>query len=308
MVFEGNLCDVRGILVGNAQDEVARTGVTAVVCEAGAACGVDVRGAAPGSRETDLLRAGAMVREAHAILLCGGSAFGLAAADGAMRYLEEKGIGLDVGVARVPIVPAAVLFDLSVGNPAVRPTAAMGYEACQCAADTFSQGLFGAGCGATVGKLIPGVAPHRGGLGSASIRLLSGVTVAAIAAVNAVGDVYHPHTGALVAGGSVDGRMISAQDLMIAGTQPDAPLFRNTTIGVVATDAKLTKEQANRLALVAHDGLARAVRPAHTEVDGDTIFALATGTHEAAPEMISLCAAAAEAFARAIYNAVVADG
>lgn len=307
-MFEGSLCDVQGIRVGNAQDVTARTGVTAVLCPDGAVAGVDVRGAAPGSRETDLLRTGASVRAVHAVLLCGGSAFGLAAVDGAMRYLEDLGIGLDTGICRVPIVPAAVLFDLAVGSSTVRPTAEMGYAACRAASDVFAQGPFGAGCGATIGKLIPGADWRRGGLGSSSLRLAGGTTVAAIAAVNAAGDVYHPHTGMLLAGGTVNGKMVSAHDALIAGARTDAPLFRNTTIGVVATDAKLTKEQANRLALVAHDGLARSVRPAHTEVDGDTVFALATGACDEPAEMIALCAAAAEAFARAVCNAVVAGG
>lgn len=305
-MFEGSLCDVRGLLVGSAQDNEAKTGVTAVLCKKGAACGVDVRGAAPGTRETDLLRCGAMVREAHAVLLCGGSAFGLAAADGAMRYLREQGVGLDVGVARVPIVPAAVLFDLGVGRADAYPTAEMGYMACQSAGGRFSQGPYGAGCGATVGKMIPGAAPHRGGLGSASIALPGGVTVAAIAAVNALGDVVHPHTGALLASGLVEGRPVSAEALLFGGERGVQMPGQNTTIGIVATDAVLTKEQANRLALVAHDGLARAVRPAHTEMDGDTIFALATGESGAGVQMIALCAAAAEVFARAVCNAVLA--
>ncbi len=305
-MFEGSLCDVRGLKVGSAQDREARTGVTAVICEKGAVCGVDVRGASPGTRETDLLRPGAQVRAAHAVLLCGGSAFGLAAADGAMRYLEERGIGFDTGVARVPIVPAAVLFDLSVGRPDVRPDAAMGYRACEAAAQAFEQGAFGAGCGATVGKLVPGAAPGRGGLGSASIRLPGGATVAALAAVNAAGDVFHPHTGALLAAGTVDGRPAPVESLLVSGETPRVFPGQNTTIGVVATDAVLTKEQANRLALCAHDGLARSVRPAHTEVDGDTIFALATGVFAGEAEMVSLCAAAAEAFARAVANAVEA--
>lgn len=330
-MYKGTLCDIAGMRVGHAQNEEAKTGVTAILCPAGTIGGVDVRGAAPGTRETDLLRCGAMVREMHAIMLCGGSAYGLAAADGAMRYLEEKGIGLDVGVAKVPIVPAAVLFDLSYGQAAIRPDANMGYTACQKASRFFAQGSIGAGTGATIGKLIPGTTPGKGGIGSASLTLASGATVAAIAAVNAVGDIYNPHTGSLIASGTMYGHPMAIRDALIDKHEPDGDnpridknaqaayrkqndrctlaggIGQNTTIGVVATDAKLTKEQVNRLALMAHDGLARTIFPAHTEMDGDTIFALATSTWEGTIEMISLGAAAAEVFARAILNAVEAS-
>lgn len=302
-MFNGTLCDVAGLRVGHAQNELAKTGVTVVLCPHGTIGGVDVRGAAPGTRETDLLRCGSTVRDVHAIMLCGGSAFGLAAVDGAMRYLEEKGIGLDVGVAKIPIVPAAVLFDLSCGESATRPDAKMGYAACQKASRFFAQGSVGAGTGATIGKLIPGITPGKGGIGSASLTLASGVTVSAIAAVNAVGDIYHPHSGVLLASGTMHGKPMTIQNALFEGQTLAGAIGQNTTIGVVATDAKLTKEQANRLALMAHDGIARAISPAHTEMDGDTIFALATGTWVGAVEMISLGAAAAEVFARAIVNA-----
>ncbi len=305
-MFEGTLCDVKGLLVGHMEDVEARTGVTAVLCPKGAVGGVDVRGAAPGTRETDLLHCGATVREANAILLCGGSAFGLAAADGAMRWLEEKGCGVDVGVTKVPIVPAAVIFDLAVGRADVRPDAAMGYAACELAGGAFRQGAYGAGCGATVGKMLPGGQPARGGQGSASIRLAGGVTVAALAVVNAAGDVYHPHTGAVLAAGTLGETMVPVESLLFGGTRPAGTPGQNTTIGVVATDAALTKEQVNRLALVAHDGLARTVRPVHTDLDGDTIFALATGEGGGEVNMVVLCAAAAEVFARAVANAVTA--
>jgi len=305
-VFEGNLCDVRGIQVGNAQDQDAGTGVTAILCPEGAMPGVDVRGAAPGTRETDLMRCGAAVRSVHAVLLCGGSAFGLAAADGAMRWLEERGYGLDVGVAKVPIVPAAVIFDLTYKRADTRPGPAMGYAASEAAGASFAQGAYGAGCGATLGKLLPGSVPHKGGLGSASVRLAGGVTVAALAVVNAAGDVYHPHTGELMACGLVEGKPAPAEGPLFSGTRAEGLIGRNTTIGVVATDAALTKEDANRLATVAHDGLARAIRPAHTDLDGDTVFALATGRAAGNPGMPALCAAASEAFARAVANAVEA--
>lgn len=305
-MYSGTICDVAGIRVGHAQHREAKTGVTAVLCLRGAIGGVDVRGAAPGTRETDLLRCGAMVREVHAVMLCGGSAFGLAAADGAMRWLEAYQIGLDVGVAKVPIVPAAVLFDLSYGRSDIRPNAAMGYEACQNASETFAQGSVGAGTGATIGKLIPGVTPGKGGIGSASLRVGNGMTVAAIAAVNAAGDIYNPQSGELVACGSAQGLPMPIKASLFESGPRAGGIGQNTTIGIVATDAKLTKEQANRLALTAHDGLARVIFPAHTEIDGDTIFALATGASDKAADMISLGAAAAEVFARAIINAVEA--
>lgn len=305
-MYEGSLTDVRGLRVGHAQDDGARTGVTAILCPEGTVGGVSVRGAAPGTRETDLLRPGASVRGPHAVLLGGGSAFGLAAADGAMCWLEEMGVGVQVGPVRVPIVPMAIIFDLLRGRADIRPDAAMGYAACGAASDgPVVQGAVGAGCGATVGKLVPGGVPSAGGLGSASLLLPNGYTVAALAVVNAAGDVYDPRTNALLASATAEGRPVTAEGMLLDGGALASPLGRNTTIGVVATDAPLTKEQVNRLADVAHDGLARAVRPAHTEADGDTIFALATGGHPAAvSETVSLCAAAAEAFARAVANAV----
>ncbi len=302
--FEGSITDVADIRVGQVQDKKACTGVTAIRCGTQAVGGVDVRGAAPGTRETDLLSPGNLVQGPHAVLLCGGSAYGLAAADGAMRFLREAGVGLDVGVGIVPIVPAAVLFDLACGASDVFPDAGMGYAACQAATREVAQGRVGAGAGATVGKLIPGTQPQFGGIGTASVRV-GGVTVGAIVAVNAAGDVYHPHTGEWLAGGTLpDGKPVRAQEVLCSGAQVGTPIGRNTTIGVVATDAKLTKEQAMRLATVAHDGIARCVRPAHTQVDGDTIFSVATCQNSEDAPFIALCAAATEAMARAIYNAV----
>jgi len=305
-MFHGNLCDIPGLLVGHAQDDDAKTGVTAILCPKGAVCGVDVRGAAPGTRETDLMRCGAAVRAVHAVLLCGGSAFGLAAADGAMRFLSERKIGLDVAGITVPLVPAAVLFDLFCGRSDVRPDTEMGYRACEAASGTFLQGSVGVGTGATAGKAVPGATPAKGGVGSASIVLPGGIIVAAIAAVNALGDVYHPHTGALIACGAINGKPVSFKDHLEGGEKGAENPFQNTTIGVVATNARLSKEQANRLALTAHDGIARSIFPAHTEMDGDTIFALATGEAIGEVEMISIGAAASEVFARAIVNGVEA--
>ncbi len=310
--FDGVITDVHGIRVGQAQNAKARTGVTVVLCgKDGATGGVSVRGAAPGTRETDVLKPGNLVENVNAVVLAGGSAYGLDAASGVMRYLEQMGVGLDMDVARVPIVPAAVLFDLSIGDPNVRPDAAMGRAACMNADKTVQQGKFGAGAGATVGKLIPGAIPADCGVGSASITLPEGVTVGAIVAVNAVGDVYHPVTGKPLACGRMpDGTPVPAEGLLYGHAPAPQPIRipapgSNTTIGVVAVDCKLSKEQANRLADVAHDGLARTIRPVHTQMDGDTMFALATGRIGAEVNFVKLCAAAAEVTARAIANAAL---
>ena len=310
--FPGDITKVHGIRVGQAQNEEALTGVTVVMAPAqGATGGVSVRGAAPGTRETDLLKPGNLVEAAHAVVLSGGSAYGLAAADGVMKYLEQMGVGIEMGGQRVPIVPAAVLYDLGVGDGAVRPDAAMGYSACVSAGKGMAQGRVGAGTGCTVGKLVVGAQPQQSGVGSASITLPEGVTVGAVAAVNAVGDVYHPVTGEILAcAHTEDGARVPAEGLLI-GQAAAQQMLRipapgsNTTIGVVAVDCKLTKEQCARLADVAHDGYARAIRPVHTQMDGDTVFSLATGKVSSDVNFIKLCAAAAEVMARAIANAVL---
>ena len=310
--YPGDITMVHGIKVGHAESQTARTGVTVVMCrDEGAIGGVSVRGAAPGTRETDLLKPGNLVENVNAVVLSGGSAFGLDAAGGVMRYLESVGIGMDMGVARVPIVPAAVLYDLGVGDPHVRPDAAMGRAACMNAAKGMAQGRVGAGTGATVGKLIPSAQPQDSGIGSASITLPEGVTIGAVGAVNAVGDVYHPETGKVIGCAHMpDGTPVHAEGLLY-GQAPAPQQIRipapgsNTTIGVVAVDCKLTKEQANRLADVAHDGLARTIRPVHTQMDGDTMFALATGKTDNQVNFVKLCAAAAEVTARAIANALL---
>ena len=310
--YPGDITKVHGIRVGQAQNEVSRTGVTVVLCRKdGAVGGVSVRGAAHGTRETDLLRPGNLVEKVNAVVLSGGSAFGLDAAGGVMRYLEQMDCGMDMGTVRVPIVPAAVLYDLGVGDPRVRPDAAMGRSACMAADKIMRQGRVGAGCGATVGKLVPGAVPQDSGIGSASITLPEGVTVGAVVAVNAVGDVYHPETGEVLGCACMpDGTRVLAEGLLY-GHAPAPQQIRipapgsNTTIGVVAVDCKLTKEQANRLADVAHDGLARTIRPVHTQMDGDTLFALATGRTDSEVNFVKLCAAAAEVTARAIANALI---
>lgn len=313
MKYPGDITKVHGIRVGQAQNERARTGVSVVLAgKDGAVGGVSVRGAAPGTRETDLLKPGNLIDRAHAVVLSGGSAFGLAAADGVMRFLAQAGIGVDMGTLRVPIVPAAVLFDLSEGELGIYPDAAMGRAACTNAAKGLAQGRVGAGCGATVGKLLQNGIPQPGGVGSASLTLAEGVTVGALVAVNAMGDVYDPHSGECIACGRLpDGTPVPSEGLLY-GNVPAPQQIRipapgsNTTIGVVAVDCKLSSAQANRLADVAHDGLARAIRPVHTQMDGDTLFALATERVGAEINFVKLCAAAVEVTARAIANAIYA--
>lgn len=303
-MYEGLITDVKGITVGHATDRAARTGVTAIVPEEAAVAGVDVRGGAPGTRETDALEAGRLVNTADAILLTGGSAYGLDSASGAMKLLERQQRGFVTAYARVPIVAAAALYDLGNGRSDIRPDADMGMLAVMSASKSFKQGRVGAGCGALCGKLTPGAIPDAGGLGSASITLPGGAVVGAIVAVNAAGDVYDPYSGAFLAGARGEDGAPRPALAAFADSAAINNYLGNTTIGAIATDAKLTREQANRLALIAHDGFARTIRPVHTPADGDTIFALATGHHEV--EFMLVCAVAAEVMARAVANAVTA--
>jgi L-aminopeptidase/D-esterase-like protein len=303
------LTAVAGLEVGHHTLPDRPTGCTVVLARGGAVAGVDVRGGAPGTRETDLLDPSNTVQRVHAVVLTGGSAFGLDAAAGVVRYLEERGIGFDVGVAKLPIVPAAVLFDLAVGaRPDVRPTADSGYRAAQAAGDgPVAQGNVGAGAGATVGKIAGRALAMKGGIGSASIALPDGLVVAALVAVNAVGDVLDPATGQPIAGARTeDGRALAdARKLLRAGDfRPLARPGENTTIGVVATNAAFGKAQARKVAQMAHDGLARAIVPAHTPLDGDTIFALATGALPGEANVTTIGAVAAEAMAEAVVRAV----
>jgi L-aminopeptidase/D-esterase-like protein len=308
MRYPGSITDIPGLLAGHFTLEQAMTGCSVVITPQGAVGGVCVRGAAPGTRETDLLAPGNLVERVYAVTLCGGSAYGLAAADGVMRYCEEHGYGLDVGVARVPIVPAAVLFDLAVGTPHVRPDAAAGYGACLAAkASPPQQGRVGAGTGCTVGKALGPMYAMAGGIGTASIALPSGARVAALVAVNALGDIFDHETSVQIAGArNEEGRWLNIHKSLLEGRPSRALLGENTTIGVVATDAALTKAQANRLASVAHDGMAMTIRPAHTTQDGDTLFTLSYGERQ--EDMTVLCAAAVEVVARAIVNAVSQGG
>ncbi len=291
------ITDVRGVQVGHAQDESALTGCTVIVCREGAVAGVDVRGGAPGTRETDLLNPINLVDKVHAVVLAGGSAFGLDAATGVMRYLEEQKIGFETGFAKVPIVPAAILYDLDLGRTDVRPDAAMGYAAASSASsDAHAEGNVGAGTGASVGKIRGMQYAMKSGIGTASLEI-NGIVIGAIVAVNAVGDVIDPQNGQVVAG------LRSGTTLEWMKNSPtDSAVQSNTVIGVIATNAKLTKAGATKVAQMAQDGLARAIRPAHTMFDGDTVFALATGEQDADISMVG--AFAAEVMAEAILGAV----
>ena len=275
----GNLCDVPGVLVGHATDRVGHTGCTAVLFEVPAVVGVDVRGSSPGTRETDLLNPMGRVVETHALLLVGGSAFGLSAADGVVRFLEERGVGYDVRVARVPLVPAAVLFDLAYGDPTARPDATMGYEAASAATSgAFEEGSVGAGTGATVGKVLGPERAMKGGVGSASVGLSGGLVIAALAAVNAFGDVRDPSTGEMVAGPRLaDGKLADSVEHLEEAARHMRWGAENTTLAVVATNAQITRPQAAKVAQMAHDGLARTISPVHTSIDGDLVFAASVG-------------------------------
>lgn len=300
------LTDVPGIRVGHATDPVGLTGCTVILCEKGAVGGVDQRGGAPGTRETDLLRPVHLVHEVHAVLLAGGSAFGLAAADGVMRYLEEHGAGFDTRVARVPIVPAAILFDLDLGDAQARPDAAMGYAACQDATDApVAEGNVGAGAGASLGKVLGSRRAMKSGLGSAAVSLGGGLVVGALVAVNPFGDVVDPQTGRILAGARKPRSDQLADTLSVMKSMLGKASLRfasSTLIGVVATNGRLTKEEANKVAQMAQDGIARTVRPAHTMFDGDTLFTLSTGGKRADVNLVG--AYAAEVVAQAVVRAV----
>lgn len=301
------LTAVPGVKVGHYTLPQRPTGCTVILLEAGATAGVDVRGAAPATRETDLLRPGNVVQVAHAIVLSGGSAFGLDSAAGVMRYLEERGIGFAFGRSRVPIVPAAALFDLSVGDGTIRPGADCGYQAARIATDAPAQeGSVGAGAGATVGKGNGNGRSMKGGIGSSAMALPDGLIVAALVATNGVGDVIDPASGAVVAGALADdGRTFAdARTLLRAGKMRFGAAGQNTTLGVIATNAILSKTDATRVAEMAHDGFARAISPVHTPVDGDTIFAIATGARPGAADAGQIGAIAAEVMADAIVRSV----
>jgi L-aminopeptidase/D-esterase-like protein len=299
---------IDGLKVGHHTLAERPTGCTVILADGdGAVGGVSQSGGAPGTRETDLLDPSNMVDKVNAVVLSGGSAFGLESATGTVRWLEEHNMGWDVRIAKVPIVPAAILFDLPVGgNPKVRPGADCGYQAAGAASSSaVREGTIGAGAGATIGKTGGPNRSMKSGLGSYSITLPNGLSVGAIVAVNAVGDVIDPDTGAVVAGvRNPDGTFADARALLRTGqTGPRPRPAENTTIGLVATNARLSKAQAHRMALMADDGLARAIFPAHTMGDGDTVFSLATGRWSGEADITQIGALAADVMARAIVRA-----
>jgi L-aminopeptidase/D-esterase-like protein len=317
-ILTNSIVDVPGIKIGHATDLEAITGCTVVLCEKGAVAGVDQRGGGPGTRETDLLKPINNVQKVHAVMLSGGSAFGLDSASGAMKYLEENNIGYPVGPHRVPIVPAAILFDLFIGDGKRRPDAEMGYQACLSASSQSpKQGSVGAGTGATVGKILGIKQSTKSGIGTASIKLPGGTIFGAIIAVNAIGDVVDPETNQIIAGLrsiskgpiKIGGDNIFANTLDVLGTFVGQKLLAlasrsNTVIGVVATNAKLDKAQATRVAQMAQNGVVRTITPANTMHDGDTIFTLATGEIEA--DVSAVGAIAAEVMSEAILAGVKA--
>ena len=301
------LTAVPGIRVGHVTLAERPTGCTVILATPAAIAGVDVRGAAPGTRETDLLSPINTIDRVNAIVLAGGSAFGLDAASGTVRWLDERGAGYETSVARVPLVPSAVLFDLGVGDPKIRPTADCGYHAAAAAsAEPVTEGSVGAGSGATVGKMRGLRHAMKGGIGTAAVALPSGLVVAALVAVNAYGDVIDPATGAVVAGvRTEDGRALADARRLLRDSRPGPPpAAENTTLAVIATNARLTKPQAAKLAQMAHDGFARAISPVHTPADGDTVFALATAGRTEPDDLLLVGALAADVTAEAILRAV----
>ncbi|WP_434524766.1 P1 family peptidase [Photorhabdus asymbiotica] len=301
----GTILDVAGIKVGHAEDELKQTGCSVIIFNDGAVCGVDVRGSAPGTRETELLDPINTVQKVNAVVLSGGSAFGLDSASGVMRYLEERKKGFDAGVAVVPIVPAAIIFDLNFGDPAVRPDAKMGYIAAQNAStNAFPSGNIGAGAGAIIGKIAGFDKAMKGGLGTASIKLPGGLTVGAMVVVNAVGEIRDPKNGKTIAGAcDKNGHLIDLIPYILENYK-DHHFTQgiNTTIGIICCNANMNKSQMKKVAQMAHDGLARTIYPVHTMSDGDTIFAAATGGVDSSVNIVGMLAA--EVMAAAILDAV----
>lgn len=298
-----NILDIKGLKVGQVEDINGLTGCTVVICEEGATCGVDVRGGGPGTRETDLLDPINMIQKVHAVVLSGGSAFGLESTCGVSKYLEEQNIGFDVGVAKVPIVTGAVLFDLVVGDSKCRPDLDMGYKACCVASDTkLNQGNYGAGCGATVGKIKGMDFAMKGGIGSYSIKLDNGLVVSALIAVNAFGDVYED--GKVIAGvlNEDKTKILNSYELMKNGINKGGFNIDNTTIGIVATNAKLDKAGCKKVSQMAHNGYAKSIFPIHTPHDGDTIFTMATGEIET--DITLLGSLATEVVQKSVINAI----
>jgi L-aminopeptidase/D-esterase-like protein len=299
----GSITDVKGIKLGHFEDKEALTGCSVIIAERGATAGVDVRGGSPGTSETDLLNPVNLVEKIHAIYISGGSAFGLDGVSGVMKYLEEQGIGFDTGYAKVPIVPAAIIYDLGIGNPKIRPDESMGYKACANATQANElQGNIGAGIGATVGKIRGMEFAMKGGLGTESITI-DRLIVGALVVVNSLGDIVNPFTNEIIAGALNDDKssFVDTEKFIIESSK-NSQQFKNTTIGVIATNAILTKASATRIAMMASDGFARAIRPSHTLFDGDTVFALSTNEVEA--DVTQIGTIAQRVMVLAILNAV----
>lgn len=303
-MYKGYITDVSGIKVGHAQSNEGMTGCTVIICEKGATGGVDIRGSAPGTRETDLFEPKKMVDKVHAVVLSGGSAFGLEAASGVMKYLEEQNIGFDVGVTKVPIVASAVIFDLNIGDHRIRPDFNMGYIAAQNAnTDDNAQGNIGCGMGATIGKILGPRNAMKSGLGSATVKV-GKLVVSAMVAVNSFGDIYDYTNNKEIAGvyDYENNKLLNTIDIMKDKNRTLGFNVQNTTIGIITTNAILTKAEANKISEMAHNGFARAINPIHTMVDGDTIFTMATNEIKADISLIGTIAA--EAMSKAVINGV----
>lgn len=304
-MYPGYITDIEGLKVGHGQSEEGMTGCTVIIFEEGAIGGVDVRGSAPGTRETDIFGATKMIEKVHALVLSGGSAFGLDASGGVMKYLEENGIGFDVGVTKVPIVASAVLFDLDIGDSRIRPDLNMGYIAAQTASTLEDrQGNVGCGLGATVGKIMGPKMAMKSGLGSASIRV-GDLIVSALVGVNAFGDIYDYKTNKQLAGVYDYNKKSMLNTVDILKSMAIKPEFsqKNTTIGIIASNAILNKAQANKVAEMGHDGFARSINPIHTMFDGDIIFTMATNKVVADTSLVGILGA--EVMSMAISNAII---
>lgn len=301
-MYPGYITDVQGIKVGHESSSQGMTGCTVVICEEGATGGVDVRGSAPGTRETDLFKAEKMVDKVHAVVLAGGSAFGLEAASGVMNYLEEKDIGFDVGITKVPIVASAVIFDLLLGDYTIRPNVAMGYKAAKNASETEDrQGCVGCGTGATVGKILGPEKSMKSGIGSATVKA-GDLVVSAMISVNSFGDIYKDDVQIAGVYDYENKKLLNTEKIMKESREKIKFSNTNTTIGVVATNAILSKAEGNKMAQTAHNGLARTIKPVHTTVDGDTIFVMGTNKVQADLNLVSVLAV--EVVEKAVINAV----
>lgn len=289
------------VKVGQIEDSEALTGVTVIIFEQGATVSLDIRGSAPGSRETELLRPGKTVEKIHAVVLSGGSAFGLEAGCGVMRYLEEKNVGVQVGEVLVPIVSQAIIFDLGVGNPKIRPDIQMGYDACKNLSCEFKLGNYGAGCGATVGKILGAKNLMKGGIGYSEVALDNGLIVGAIICVNAIGDVFD-ESGIIAGALDIDGNFADTARLIMGNIDTQKFLNGNTTIGCIITNAKTDKAGCQKISEVAHNGLAQSISPIHTSMDGDTIFTAATGEVEC--QLDQICIAAQMVTKNAVLSAI----